>query len=118
MAGDHGEVHVVESKGVWDDKIQYAKNQGKVIVVDFTATWCGPCRVMSPIFVELSKKYTNLIFLKVDVDEVADVTSEWDIRAMPTFLFIKDGKQVDKIVGANKEELDKKVQHYASLVTA
>lgn len=50
---------------------------------------------------------------------VQDVTSEWDIRAMPTFLFIKDGKQVDKIVGANKEELDKKVQHYAaSLVTA
>jgi thioredoxin 1 len=87
-------------------------------VVDFTATWCGPCRVMSPIFIELSKKYTNLIFLKVDVDEVADVTSEWDIRAMPTFLFIKDGKQVDKIVGASKEELDKKVQHYASLVTA
>jgi thiol-disulfide isomerase/thioredoxin len=41
------------------------------IVVDFTATWCGPCRVMSPIFVELSKKYKNLIFLKVDVDEVA-----------------------------------------------
>jgi thioredoxin-like negative regulator of GroEL len=49
---------------------------------------------------------------------VQDVTSEWDIRAMPTFLFIKDGKQVDKIVGANKEELDRKVQHFASLVTA
>jgi thioredoxin 1 len=73
---------------------------------------------MSPIFVELSRKYENLIFLKVDVDEVADVTSEWDIRAMPTFLFIKDGKQVDRIVGANKDELDKKVQHYDSLVTA
>jgi thiol-disulfide isomerase/thioredoxin len=41
------------------------------IVVDFTATWCGPCRVMSPIFVELSKKYPTLVFLKVDVDEVA-----------------------------------------------
>ncbi len=52
------------------------------------------------------------------LDFVQDVTSEWDIRAMPTFLFIKDGKQVDKIVGANKDELDKKVQHFASLVTA
>jgi thioredoxin 1 len=47
------------------------------IVVDFTATWCGPCRVMSPIFVELSKKYTNLIFLKVDVDEVAVSVFLW-----------------------------------------
>jgi thiol-disulfide isomerase/thioredoxin len=40
------------------------------VVVDFTATWCGPCRLMSPIFTELSKKYPSLIFLKVDVDEV------------------------------------------------
>lgn len=46
---------------------------------------------------------------------VQDVTSEWEIRAMPTFLFIKDGKQIDKIVGANKDELEKKVQYYASL---
>jgi len=52
------------------------------------------------------------------LDFVQDVASEWDIRAMPTFLFIKDGKQVDNIVGANKVELEKKVQHYASLVTA
>ncbi|KAH9547920.1 hypothetical protein CY35_11G060200 [Sphagnum magellanicum] len=118
MAGDHGAVLGVVSKAVWESKIQEAKHAGKVIVVDFTATWCGPCRVMSPIFVELSKKYPTLIFLKVDVDEVADVASEWDIRAMPTFLFIKDGKQVDNIVGANKVELEKKVQHYASLVTA
>jgi len=46
-------------------------------VVDFTATWCGPCRVMSPIFVELSKKYPTLIFLKVDVDEVAVSVFLW-----------------------------------------
>lgn len=45
---------------------------------------------------------------------VQDVTSTWEIRAMPTFLFIKEGKQIDKIVGANKDELDRKVQHYAS----
>ncbi|CAK9224770.1 unnamed protein product [Sphagnum troendelagicum] len=115
MAGDHGLVHVVDSKKVWDSKIQESKLAGKIIVVDFTATWCGPCRIMSPIFIELSKNYTSLIFLKVDVDEVADVMAEWDVHAMPTFLFIKDGKQIDKIVGANKEELDKKVQHFASL---
>ncbi|CAM6041197.1 unnamed protein product [Sphagnum compactum] len=114
MAGDHGLVHVVDSKTSWDLKVAESKNTQKIIVVDFTATWCGPCRIMSPIFIELSKKYPGLIFLKVDVDEVPDVTSAWEIRAMPTFLFIKEGKQIDKIVGANKDELDRKVQHYAS----
>ncbi|KAH8950049.1 hypothetical protein BDL97_10G063600 [Sphagnum fallax] len=114
MAGDHGLVHVVDSKTTWDLKVAESKNTHKIIVVDFTATWCGPCRIMSPIFIELSKKYPGLIFLKVDVDEVPDVTSTWEIRAMPTFLFIKEGKQIDKIVGANKDELDRKVQHYAS----
>ncbi|CAK9206297.1 unnamed protein product [Sphagnum troendelagicum] len=112
MAGDHGNVHVVDSKRAWDSKIDEAQSTGKVVVVDFTATWCGPCRLMSPIFTELSKKYPSLIFLKVDVDEVPDVTSEWEIRAMPTFLFIKDGKQIDKIVGANKDELEKKVHTF------
>uniref|UniRef100_A0A7I4CX43 Thioredoxin domain-containing protein n=1 Tax=Physcomitrium patens TaxID=3218 RepID=A0A7I4CX43_PHYPA len=85
------------------------------VLVDFTATWCGPCRLMAPIFVELSKKYENIIFLKVDVDEVKDVTSQWEVRAMPTFIFIKDGKSIHKVVGANKDELEKKCQQFASL---
>jgi thioredoxin 1 len=50
----------------------------------------------------------------INTGSVQDVTSAWEIRAMPTFLFIKEGKQIDKIVGANKDELDRKVQHYAS----
>ncbi|GLJ26486.1 hypothetical protein SUGI_0511590 [Cryptomeria japonica] len=79
------------------------------VVVDFTATWCGPCRIISPVFVELSKKYTNVVFLKVDVDELQDVTAEWEVQAMPTFIFIKDGKAIDKIVGAKKDELERKV---------
>jgi thioredoxin 1 len=69
---------------------------------------------MAPIFAELSKKFENLIFLKVDVDEVQDVTSKWEVRAMPTFLFIKNGEQLDKIVGANKEELERKCNQYAT----
>lgn len=45
---------------------------------------------------------------------VQDVTTEWEIRAMPTFLFINNGKQIDKVVGANKDELEKKIHHYAT----
>jgi thioredoxin 1 len=114
MAGDHGNVHVVNSKQLWETKVEDAKSRGKIIVVDFTATWCGPCRLMAPVFSDLSKKYDILIFLKVDVDEVQEVTTEWEIRAMPTFLFIKDGKQIDKIVGANKADLEKKCHYYAT----
>jgi thioredoxin 1 len=106
-------VHIINHKTAWDAKLAEAKISNKVIVVDFTATWCGPCRLMAPIFTELSKKYDQLIFLKVDVDEVQDVTSEMEVRAMPTFMFIHNGKQIHKIVGANKEELEKKVEQYA-----
>ncbi|KAG0582914.1 hypothetical protein KC19_3G095300 [Ceratodon purpureus] len=115
MAGDHGSTTIILNKSQWEAKLEEAKARRKIVVVDFFASWCGPCRIMGPIFIELSKKYeSNLIFCKVDVDEVADVTTEWEIRAMPTFLFINNGKQIDKVVGANKDELEKKIHHYAT----
>jgi thioredoxin 1 len=114
MAGDHGKFHVISNSAAFDAKLEEAESTGKIVVVDFTATWCGPCRLIAPIFAELSKKYENLIFLKVDVDEVQEVTSKWEVRAMPTFIFIKNKKQVDKIVGANREELEKKCKHFAT----
>ncbi|XP_057849808.1 thioredoxin H-type [Cryptomeria japonica] len=104
-----GLVVACHSVDTWRSKLQEAKTSGKLVVVDFTATWCGPCRIISPVFVELSKKYTNVVFLKVDVDELQDVTAEWEVQAMPTFIFIKDGKAIDKIVGAKKDELERKV---------
>jgi len=111
---DHGKIHIINNSAAFNEKLEEAESTGKIVVVDFTATWCGPCRLMAPIFLELSKKYENLIFLKVDVDEVQDVTSKWEVRAMPTFIFIKQKKQVDKIVGANKDELEKKCKQYAT----
>ncbi|KAG0614065.1 hypothetical protein M758_6G148900 [Ceratodon purpureus] len=120
MAGDESKaaskIHIISNAAAWDSKLEEAKSSGKIVVVDFTATWCGPCRLMAPVFAAASMKFDNLMFLKVDVDEVQDVTSQYEVRAMPTFLFIKDGKQVDKIVGANKDELEKKCNHWASAV--
>eukprot|EP01018_Ginkgo_biloba_P015721 Gb_20967 [translate_table: standard] len=93
----------------WENNLKEANKQNQLVVVDFTAQWCGPCRVIGPVFNELSKKYQNVTFLKVDVDEMKDVTAEWDVQAMPTFLFIKDGKEVARIVGARKDELEKRI---------
>ncbi|MCO5588862.1 hypothetical protein L7F22_042822 [Adiantum nelumboides] len=109
----HGNVHIIKAKNDWDAKLAEGKAANKVVVVDFTASWCGPCKFIAPVFVELSEKYPNLVFLKVDVDEVNDVSTAYEIRAMPTFLFIENDNVVEKIVGANKTELENKVRHYA-----
>lgn len=110
---DHGNVFVIASREDWESKLSDAKRNGKVVVVDFTATWCGPCRFIAPFFVELSQKYPQLLFLKVDVDDLSDISQEWDVHAMPTFLFIEGGKQVEKLVGANTAELENKVKFFA-----
>ncbi len=76
-------------------------NSGKPAMVDFWAEWCGPCKMMLPIVEELSKEYENkLTIAKVDVDNNQAVAGKFGIRNIPTILFIKDGKVVDKQVGA------------------
>ncbi|KAM6959570.1 thioredoxin b [Tautogolabrus adspersus] len=84
----------------------------KLVVVDFTATWCGPCKQIGPKFVEESKKpeNKNVIFLKVDVDEAEDVSSECKISCMPTFQFYKNGVKIDEFSGANHPTLLEKIQ--------
>ncbi|XP_045920356.1 thioredoxin-like [Micropterus dolomieu] len=83
----------------------------KLVVVDFTATWCGPCRQIGPEFEDESQKpeNANVIFLKVDVDEAKDVSRSCKIRCMPTFQFYKNGVKVDEFSGADKATLVKKL---------
>ncbi|MDR2968190.1 MAG: thioredoxin [Tannerellaceae bacterium] len=76
-------------------------DSGKPLVLDFWAEWCGPCRMVAPIIEELAEVYKGHVAIgKVDVDENNDVASEFGIRNIPTILFFKDGKLVDKQVGA------------------
>lgn len=81
----------------------------KLVVVDFTAKWCGPCRVIAPLFESLSNKYPQAMFLKVDVDDCDTVAAANSISAMPTFIFFRARTRVTRIQGANPRELEAKV---------
>ncbi len=87
-----------------DGNIKEIINSGKPVVVDFWAEWCGPCRMVGPIVEELSKEYEGKVIIgKMDVDENVDTPQEFGIRNIPTMLFFKDGKVVDKQVGATQK---------------
>jgi len=73
----------------------------KVILIDFTAVWCGPCKFYAPIFEKVQKEYSNdFVFAKVDVDENHQVAMQYQITGVPTTLFIRNGKVIQQAVGA------------------
>ena len=80
------------------------------LVVDFWATWCGPCRMVAPIIAELAEEYYGkLVIGKCDVEDNEDLAAEFGIRNIPTILFFKNGEVVDKVVGAqSKSKLEEK----------
>jgi thioredoxin 1 len=95
------------------DIISKATEEGKLVVIDFTATWCGPCKMIAPVYEELSDseemKKLGVVFLKVDVDENQDTAAEYNVSAMPTFIFIKGGEVKDRLMGANAPRLNEMI---------
>jgi len=104
--------------GTDDSKVKHAvdassfesilkESDGKLIVVDFSASWCMPCKMIAPMFDEManSDEYKDIIFVKIDVDENPETSEKYQIMSMPTFLFIKDFEVVDRFSGASVEKL-------------
>ncbi|MBO5798898.1 MAG: thioredoxin [Paludibacteraceae bacterium] len=88
-----------------DSNFEELSAKGQLMLVDFGAQWCGPCKAVSPIVDELSDKYgSEAVIGKVDIDESPDLCEKFGIRNIPTILFIRDGEVVDKIVGAVAKE--------------
>ncbi|MEE0996372.1 MAG: thioredoxin [Paludibacteraceae bacterium] len=88
-----------------DSNFEELSAKGQLMLVDFGAQWCGPCKAVSPIVDELSDKYgSEAVIGKVDIDENPDLCEKFGIRNIPTILFIRDGEVVDKIVGAVAKE--------------
>lgn len=87
----------------------------RLIIIFYTATWCGPCKFIYPLIEELDVRAQHISIYKVDVDNDGDdedekISSVNDISSMPTFHFYKNGNLIDKLTGANKIELLKKVK--------
>jgi len=82
----------------------------KLVVVDFTASWCGPCKRIAPFFEELSTKYPRAVFLKVDVDDCQDTAAAQGVSAMPTFIFFRNKTKIDRMQGADTNALEEKVK--------
>ena len=98
------------------ENFETLKNGQKPLVIDFWATWCGPCRMVAPIISEMAEKYDGRIVVgKCVVVECEDLAAEFGIRNIPTVIFLKDGQVVDKIVGAMpKAKFEEKFEALAS----
>ena len=80
----------------------------KVVVIDFWATWCGPCKMMAPVVEEVAKDYPDVKVCKVNVDEEPELSNAFKIVSIPTIVVIKNGEIIDSVVGYSpKEDIEK-----------
>jgi len=84
----------------------------KLVVVDFFATWCGPCQKIAPFFEEMARKYPKAIFVKVDVDRCQETAASNGVTAMPTFLFFRNKTKIDTMRGADNGTLEEKIKKW------
>ena len=95
-----------------DENYETIAAEGKPMMLDFWATWCGPCKKIAPDIEALAEQYEGQVIVgKVDVEEAIDLAAKFKIRNVPTILFIKNGEVVDKQVGATtKDKFEEKLK--------
>lgn len=87
----------IDSKAAWASALA----RYKFIVVDFYADWCGPCKAVAPRVEALASEYPDMAFVKVNVDELEEIATEYEVASLPTFLLIKNGTMVDRCGAAD-----------------
>ncbi|KAG2378840.1 hypothetical protein C9374_007988 [Naegleria lovaniensis] len=87
-------------------------NKSNLTVVDFFATWCGPCMQAKPLFESLAAKYPSSNFIAVNVDNSSDISSEYGVSSLPTFMFFKKGAKLGQVVGADMNKVEEMIKKH------
>jgi thioredoxin 1 len=90
---------------------QFLQNN-KIVFIDFYAEWCGPCKRIAPYIEDLTDIFDHINFIKIDVDKMEELSNSFKIKAMPTFVIMKNGKEESRIEGADKVKIKKLLSDY------
>ena len=85
--------------------------ENTIIVLDFTATWCGPCKRIYPLLEKLSNEYPNVAFYKIDIDKLSDIASYFQIQSVPSFKFLYNNNIVADFAGADAQKLTQTIKN-------
>lgn len=97
-----------------DSNFDIEKSKYSLLVVDFWATWCGPCKMISPIIEQLAEQYAGkIVFGKVNVDENPHISQRFGIQSIPTLMIVKEGQVIDVMIGAlPKGQIENRIEQY------
>ena len=98
-------VSLISKTEINESSQQEGRNSGNILVIDFFAEWCGPCKRLTPYLQKLDEEHDNCIVCKVDVDQAQDISERFKVTCMPTLIIIKNKQVLKRIEGFNPEEL-------------
>mmetsp|Transcript_1194 Transcript_1194/g.2879 ORF Transcript_1194/g.2879 Transcript_1194/m.2879 type:complete len:198 (-) Transcript_1194:380-973(-) len=112
------QIEMIHDEDVWEDRLSNSRSQNLALIVKFTASWCGPCKKISPVYKELCASVNaekNVAkFVEIDVDELDDISAKALVAAMPTFIVYKGGNEVGRLSGAIEDKLRNLVKEHCS----